>query len=128
MVNTIFLIRNVIFMAEDHHSCCFNLVKERVDGNIILMSHLQHGIHRNVHELQNSAMVLKSMSKGKAKKKDVKRKKYAMNSWSNQSNHYISFRLIRPTKSLTKVRSYLTKKYQYKDVCKPICIDVIRFT
>lgn len=65
-------------MAEDHHYCCFNLVKERVDGNIILMSHLQHGIHRNVHELQNSAMVLKSMSKGKAKKKDAKRKKYAM--------------------------------------------------
>ena len=74
MVNTMFLIQNVIFMAEDHHSCSFNLVKERVDGNIILMSHLQHGIHRNVHELQNSAMVLKSMSKGKAKKKDVKRK------------------------------------------------------
>lgn len=103
MVNTIFLIRNVIFMAKDHHSCSFNLVKERVDGNIILMSHLQHGIHRNVHELQNSAMVLKSMSKGKAKKKDVKRKKYAMNSWSNQSNHCISFRLIRPTKSLMNV-------------------------
>lgn len=75
MVNTIFLIRNVIFMAEDHHSCCFNLVKERVDGNIILMSHLQHGIHRNVHELQNSAMVLKSMSKGKAKKKGCQKKK-----------------------------------------------------
>lgn len=74
MVNTMFLIQNVIFMAEDHHSCCFNLVKERVDGKIILMSHLQHGIHRNVHELQNSAMVLKSMSKGKAKKKDGKRK------------------------------------------------------
>lgn len=103
MVNTLFLIRNVIFMAKDHHSCSFNLVKERVDGNIILMSHLQHGIHWNVHELQNSAMVLKSMSKGKAKKKDVKRKKYAMNSWSNQSNHCISFRLIRPTKSLTNV-------------------------
>lgn len=101
MVNTMFLIQNVIFMAEDHHSCCFNLFKERVDGNIILMSHLQHGIHRNVHELQNSAMVLKSMSKGKAKKKDVKRKKYAMISWSNQSNHCISFRLIRPTKCLT---------------------------
>lgn len=122
-----FLIQNVIFMAEDHHSCCFNLVKERVDGNIILMSHLQHGIHRNAHELQNSAMVLKSMSKGKAKKKDVKRKKYAMISWSNQSNHCISFRLIRPTKCLTSY-VYLTKKYQYKDVCKPICIDVIRFT
>ena len=91
-------------MAEDHHSCCFNLVKERVDGNIILMSHLQHGIHWNVHELQNSAMVLKSMSK--AKKKDVKRKKYAMISWSNQSNHCISFRLIRPTKSLTNVMFY----------------------
>ena len=97
-----FLIQNVIFMAEDHHSCCINLVKERV-GNI-LVSHLQHGIHRNVHELQNSAMVLKSMSKGKAKKKDVKRKKYAMISWSNQSNHCISFRLIRPTKSLTNVK------------------------
>ena len=103
MVNTLFLIRNVIFMAKDHHSCSFNLVKERVDGNIILMSHLQHGIHWNVHELQNSVMVLKSMSKGKAKKKDVKRKKYAMNSWSNQSNHCISFRLIRPTKSLMNV-------------------------
>lgn len=75
MVNTLFLIRNVIFMAKDHHSCSFNLVKERVDGNIILMSHLEHGIHWNVHELQNSVMVLKSMSKGKAKKKDGKRKK-----------------------------------------------------
>lgn len=106
MVNTLFLIRNVIFMAKDHHSCSFNLVKERVDGNIILMSHLQHGIHWNVHELQNSVMVLKSMSKGKAKKKNVKRKKYAMNSWSNQSNHCISFRLIRPTKSLTNVMFY----------------------
>ena len=103
MVNTLFLIRNVIFMAKDYHSCSFNLVKERVDGNIILMSHLQHGIHWNVHELQNSAMVLKSMSKGKAKKKDAKRKKYAMISWSNQSNHCISFRLIRPTKSLMNV-------------------------
>lgn len=80
-------------MAEDHHSCCFNLVKERVDGKIILMSHLQHGIHKNVHELQNSAMVLKSMSKGKAKKKDVKRKKYAMISWSNQSNQFVGFSL-----------------------------------
>lgn len=96
----------MISMAEDHHSCCFNLVKEQVDGKIILMSHLQHGIHWNVHELQNSAMVLKSMSKGKAKKKDVKRKKYAMNSWSNQSNHCIFFRLIRPTKSLTNVMFY----------------------
>ena len=106
MVNTLFLIRNVIFMAKDHHSCSFNLVKERVDGNIILMSHLQHGIHWNVHELQNSVMVLKSMSKGKAKKKDGKRKKYAMISWSNQSNHCISFRLIRPTKSLMNVMFY----------------------
>ena len=78
-------------MAEDHHSCCFNLVKERVDGNIILMSHLQHGIHWNVHELQNSVMVLKSMSKGKAKKKDGKRKKTTRANLANQYNHHEGF-------------------------------------
>lgn len=36
MVNTMFLIQNVISMAVDYHSCCFNLVKERVDGKSFL--------------------------------------------------------------------------------------------
>ena len=31
-----FLIQNVISMAVDYHSCCFNLVKERVDGKSFL--------------------------------------------------------------------------------------------